>query len=771
VIRRLLAYGWPTVLVAAACAGLAASNWLRPRPLLCVVVVVAALGAGVVTGGYRRLACAAVVLALAAVWWGGVRLEALGRSVLAPRIGERAETLVVVTGPARHGRYSLRLPAEVRRFAGEQIREPVLLELPDGRAPPQGALLELQAQPVAPRGAETGFDERDWLARRGIHVVLRGRDPRVVGRRGGIGGLADRLRRHVASALARGASGERLALLDGVVLGDDGGLDPDLKADFQASGLYHLLAVSGQNVAFIVWGVLGFGWVLGVPRAGAHAGVLAAIAAYTLAVGWQPSVVRAAVAGSLASLAWLASRAQDRWHFLVLGALVLLAWNPATLFDPGFQLSFAAVGAIFVWVPWLDRRLELLPLPFQLPRTLRGVIAISIACGTVTSPILWLDFRRVPLWTVVANALAEPAVGPLLGLGLCAAVVAPVLPTAAAALAWLAGWPAAWIAFCGRLVAEFPAAQTSSGVVLAIVLSSGVLAAVVARLPRWRRRLALTVIGAAIPVIVSAWWALSRAPPYIAPVGLRVTFLDVGQGDAELLEVADGALLVDTGPPAARVDRQLGRMGVRSLSAVVVTHPHLDHVGGAPAVVQHLRVGKVLDPLQPGVWPFERDLQTTAQARHVPVVAARAGQEFRLGRLRVRVLWPDGGGVAGQNPHLHGVVLLASFGAVDILLTGDAEANVTSRLPLSRVDVLKVAHHGSADTGLADQLRVLRPRFAVIEVGRDNVYGLPNAGTIRTLLASPGLTLYRTDENHRVVLETDGRSVVIRTQRGVGSSL
>ena len=108
---------------------------------------------------------------------------------------------------------------------------------------------------------------------------------------------------------------------------------------------------------------------------------------------------------------------------------------------------------------------------------------------------------------------------------------------------------------------------------------------------------------------------------------------------------------------------------------------------------------------------------------------------------------------------------------MDILLTGDAESNVTSRLSLSRVEVLKVAHHGSADPGLADELRVLRPRFAVIEVGRHNVYGLPKAATVQALLASPGLTLYRTDENRRVVLETDGRGIAIRTQRGIGSSV
>jgi competence protein ComEC len=763
---RLLAYGWPTVLVVAFCAGVAAANWLQPRPLLLGAVLAAATVAAAFADGTRRLVLAGVVLALAGLWWGTLRVHALSTSVLAAHVGEVGSARVVLTGPARHGRYSLRVPAEVRRFKELHLREPVLLQLPGARAPPQGAVLELRTRLVAPRGPETGFDERGWLSRHGVHVVVEGRDPRVVGRRGGIGGAGDRLRRHVAAALARGASGERLALLDGVVLGDDDALSAALKADFKASGLYHLLAVSGQNVAFIALGVLGLGWLLGVPRSLAHVAVLAAIGAYALAVGWQPSVVRAAVAGSLASLAWLASRPQDRWHFLALGAAVLLAWSPATVFDPGFQLSFAAVAAIFVWVPWLDRRLEALPLPFGLPRKVRACIAVSVACGTVTSPILWLDFRQVPLWTVLSNALAEPAMGALLGLGLLAAIVAPVLPSAAASLAWLAGWAAAWIAFCARLVSRLPAAQVSSPLVLVLLAATVLLAFGLRRVPAWRRAALVTWLVAACAVAGAGWWAFRRTPAWAPPSGLRVTFLDVGQGDAELLEVAEGAILVDTGPPEAHVARQLARMGVGSLAAVVLTHPHRDHVGGAPAVGSHLEVGELLDPRQPAPGFDERAALAGARKAGIPVVAARVGQVLRLGRLTVRVLWPDGGGRPRENPHDHGVVLLASYGATDLLLTGDAESNVTSRLALPPVEVLKVAHHGSADPGLPGLLRRLRPRIAVIEVGAHNDYGHPRASTLAALADAPGLRVYRTDLDGRVVLDTNGRSISVRS--GVG---
>ena len=132
------------------------------------------------------------------------------------------------------------------------------------------------------------------------------------------------------------------------MLGEDEGLSPELRDAFRASGLYHLLAVSGQNVIFVAVGILGLAWVVGVPRWLGELGALAGIGSYVLAVGAQPSVIRAGIAGALGSIAWLAARQHDRWHFLLVGALVLLAWNPYTLLDAGFQLSFAAVVAIFV---------------------------------------------------------------------------------------------------------------------------------------------------------------------------------------------------------------------------------------------------------------------------------------------------------------------------------------------------------------------------------------------------------------------------------------
>jgi competence protein ComEC len=517
--------------------------------------------------------------------------------------------------------------------------------------------------------------------------------------------------------------------------------------------------VSGQNITFLALGVLGLAWLLGIPRLAAEAVAITAIAGYVLAVGWQPSVVRAGVAGGLASLAWLLSRPRDRWHFLALGAAVLLAWTPASLLEPGFQLSFAAVGSIFLLLPRLRPALE----GYPLPNWLREAIAVSTACGAATAPILWLQFGSVPVYSLPANVLVTAAIGPLLGIALVGCLIEPVLPTAALALGWLNGWLAAYIAACARVIGGLPFAQVGSTTAVCLLLGTPVALLALHRLPRWRRPLAITCAAAVMPALL-AWQFLpgARLPP---PTGLRITFLDVGQGDSILLQVPEGAVLVDQGPPEADVARQLRGLGVRHLAAIVLTHPERDHVGGAEDILRRLAVDRVLDPRLAVSGPFERAALSEAADRGVPVVETRAGDGFRLGRLRLRALWPDSAGTASENPNRIAIVLLASYGEVDALLTADAETDVTARLLSSRIEILKVAHHGSADHGLADELRELRPVVAVISCGRNNEYGHPTPSTLAALRDSPGLSLYRTDEDGRVVLESDGRRISVRSER------
>ena len=488
----------------------------------------------------------------------------------------------------------------MRRFGDEAIHEPVLLRLPAGRSPPQGAILDLVAEIRLPRGPQNGFDERTWLRRHGVHVVVRADRWRIVGRRGGLSGFADRLREHLSRGMAPGLRGERRAVIAGIVLGEDEGLSQDLRAEFRASGLYHLLAVSGQNVALIAGGAILLVYLIGLSRIVGEVVALAAIGGYVLAVGWQPSVVRAGVAGGLASLAWLSSRPSDRWYFPLSSERQCCSRGARTRCSTqasssrsqrsrrssssfrGFRRPFAG---------------------YPVPRSLAEVVAVSGACGVATAPILLTQFGVIPLYSIPANALAAPVVAPLLGIALVTAIVFPVAPPVAAALAWINGWLAAYLAACARLVGGLPYATVSARTALVLALVVVGLAYLLTQMrgPPTRASLPRSSLS---PRSSGGGWRLhggSSAPA--PPTGLRITFLDVGQGDGALIQVPGGAVLVDEGPPEADVAAQLERLGVKSLSMIVLTHPQRDHVGGAAKVLRKLRVGLVLDPAIPATAP------------------------------------------------------------------------------------------------------------------------------------------------------------------------
>ena len=318
----------------------------------------------------------------------------------------------MVTTTPTQGSFSIRARGRARRFDGVPVDEPVQLELPSGRSPPQGAILDALAVVDAPAGPEDGFDERTWLRRQGVHVVLHVDDWRQIGARGGLGGVADRLRRWLARSIAPGLSGERRSVLEGIVLGEGSSLSPQLRHDFQASGLYHLLAVSGQNVVLVAAGALILAWLLGVARWIGELGALAGIVAYVLAVGPQPSVIRAGIAGSLASLAWLSGRLRDAWYALLLGGDRAARVEPVPGLRPGLPALVRRGGGDLHGRP-RDR-----PPPRGWSAAARSSARGRRVGGLrlVTAPILWLQFGYLPLLGVPANALAEPAMPVLLGL-------------------------------------------------------------------------------------------------------------------------------------------------------------------------------------------------------------------------------------------------------------------------------------------------------------------------------------------------------------------
>jgi len=463
------------LLALALCAGLAAATIARAALLPALLVLALAALAGV----RAPLIAVACVLALAGWWWGSVRMHALDRSVLHAHVDTADTALVELEETPRQGAFETRVRALVLRWGDLRPHERVLLELSPGKAPPQGARLAVLGTLLEPRGPSNGFDERTWLRRQGVHVVLRADSWHIVGRRGGLGGIADRLHAWLERDAAFRLTGERRDVLNGIVLGETQGIDDGLLARFRASGLYHVLAVDGLKVAAVAGGAVALAFLLGGGRLAAELLALVATGGYVLAVGPHPAVLRAAIAAGLGSLAWLTARERDRWHALLVAAVALLAWNPYFVLDAGFQLSFAAVSAIFVLTPRIVRGLE----GYPVPRGLAQLIGVSTACGLATAPVTWLQFHQVSLVTVPANVVGVPVVAEMLGVALLTALLAPVAPPAAALLAQLNGWGAVFVAECARVFGGLPGAQARSPAAVAAVAAGVLLTAAYA----WQR--------------------------------------------------------------------------------------------------------------------------------------------------------------------------------------------------------------------------------------------------------------------------------------------
>jgi len=461
------------------------------------------------------------------------------------------------------------------------------------------------------------------------------------------------------------------------------------------------------------------------------------------------------IAGLVAALA---GRPSSRWYALLLAAALTLAWNPRAAADAGWQLSFAAVLAMLALVPRMRTRLAAAGLPLALAEAL----AVTATATLGTAPLVALHFERLSLVSLPANLLAAPAVAPVMWLGTIAGAlgqVAPVLAEPVAALAALALGYLTWLAdsIAGLPFAEVAVPSPGPGGVLVIYASGAAAALGWRRLARRGRRRVVALLGAAAVAAFVLVLVLAGGPPGV-PRDLTISFLDVGQGDATLLQHGEAAVLVDTGPPGGPLLARLRDAGVRRLDVLVITHDATDHDGATAALLAAVPVDLVLDGEEATAGGEVRRLADTRRIRRV---ASDAGQVIRAGSLELRVLWPrrEPAAPADAEPNDRATVLHVRDGAFDLLLTADAESNVLAGLTLPVAEALKVSHHGSDDPGLPDLLRRLRPQVAVIEVGARNSYGHPTPSTLAALRGVP--LVHRTDRDGTVrITVRDGRMQV-----------
>ncbi|MFE7813456.1 ComEC/Rec2 family competence protein [Streptomyces sp. NPDC057433] len=592
--------------------------------------------------------------------------------------------------------------------------------------------------------------------------------------------LAGRLRAGLRAA-TDGLPADARALLPGLVVGDTSRVTPELEETFEETDLTHTLAVSGANFTILLALLLG---PPGLAQYAERRGLASRLGlslrttallggavslAFVVVCRPDPSVLRAAACGSVALLALATGRRRSLIPALATAVLLLVLYDPWLARSYGFLLSVLATGALLTlaprWSAGLRRR--------GTPPRLAEALAAAGAAQAVCAPVVVVLSARVSLVAVPCNLLAEFALAPATVLGFLALVTAlPALPVAKA-LAWCASWPVEWIAQIARTGAALPGAGvdwpggwTGAALLGALTLALLPVGRRLLRHPWWCGACALLLV-----LLVVQPPPLTRAVTGWPPPDWRMVMCDVGQGDAMVLAAGeDTGVVVDAGPDPALVDRCLRSLGVTRIPLVVLTHFHADHVAGLPGVLRGRSVGGIAATGLEEPADQARFVRRLAADRHLPVTRATAGERRRTGELSWEVVWPppNTGHTAGtwpapapaptpEGPNDASVAMLVRTAGLRLLLLGDMEPpaqRALARSPtagrLADVDVLKVAHHGSAyqDPGL---VRRSAPRLALISAGRDNSYGHPAPSTLAALREA-GSAVLRTDRGGSIAV-------------------
>ena len=611
---------------------------------------------------------------------------------------------------------------------------------------------------------------------------------------------------------------EDAALFSAMIVGDDSMLLRGVREEFQQTGVYHLLVVSGMNVALLALAVFWLARRLRLPQWPASLLTIALSVFYAYIAGMGVPIVRAVLMLSLFLVARLLYRDRSGLNATGFAALVVLALSPEALFDAGFQLTFLALLAITgISVPLLERtstpyrqalqhldstaydlgvepRLAQLRLDMRLiagrlaqftgARAARIIVTGAgtavvilvevIVVSAITQAVLVLPmrmyFHRAAILGLAANVLVLPLAGVMLNAGVAAIALSYVSMPLARLVAWVAAASLHWTLACLHSLAHLPIAQwrvPDPAPILALLAAAGILLA----LATIRRRRVFAFAGLAALFLTSGIAAVYSSSAHIERGKLEITAIDVGQGDSLLVISPEGrTMLIDGGgsisPAPSEFDfgedvvaPYLWSRGLESLDVVVLTHVHADHIGGLPRILEDFHPSEMWVGINP-----EKDelleLLETAKANHVAIHRHTSGDERDWGGAKIRVLspppdWQPRPGKENDDS----LVMLIGYGETRALLAGDMERNIEGFVATEspEADLLKVAHHGSATSTNPELLAAVHPRFAVISVGH-NSFGHPRDIVLERLQYQKVQT-YRTDQFGAVTFYLDGKRV------------
>jgi competence protein ComEC len=577
--------------------------------------------------------------------------------------------------------------------------------------------------------------------------------------------LQKQLERYFPRPLPAGISPEG-AVLEALLLGDDGRMDPGMVLSLQKTGLYHLFAISGAHIAIVTFLFFSLFKLIRVPQRTSYGVLIACLVFYALLVEGSPSVFRAVIMTLCFLTGKLLWKDVHLINTISLSAFILLAANPFSLFDLGFQLTFAATLAIILFYPKL---IKLFP---KLPLKASELTVMSITASLGVLPILVGDFNRVTFSSLILNYAAVPLVGFVMGAGYIFLPISFAAPFLARAMAFglrelvrIFSWLSHLLDPVGFISYRVP---TPSWIVLAGYF---IFLLLLLAPRRFKGQKPIIFAGFAAFFIILITYPFPSTSP-----DLKVTVLDVGQGDSILVEFPGSRkMLIDGGGfPEGSFDVGervvspfLWRKGIKKIDDLVLTHAHPDHLNGLPAVARNFRIGEFWEAESPADSESYRALGKALGSR-VPRKRVTRGFVRRESGAVIEALHPPEG--EGVNPRVvdndRSIVLRLTFGGVSFLLPGDigrkAEAEVLEAVPDIKSRVLKAPHHGSDSSSSAAFLAGVSPEYVVITVGEDNRYGFP-APAVLDRYALTGARVFRTDLDGAIEFSTDGNRLRVRT--------
>lgn len=689
------------------------------------------------------------------------------------RLRLRAESLVLPGGSRRSvsGDAIVTLPRYPVYRYGDRLRVVGLLETP----------------PVL-----DGFDYRAYLARKGIHSQVRRAYADLVARDQGsvVYHVLYGVRARAQQVIGRILPEPHAALMSGILLGIESGIPEEVMEQFNATGTTHIIVISGFNISILAGIFLAIGTHLIGSEQRATYGAIGAVIAYTLLVGADAAVTRAALMGIAYLVAVRVGRQTAALSSLALAAFGMTAHNPGTLHDVGFQLSALATLSLILFVPgmtrWTESRLSFLgDHRGVVMNLLNEALIVTFAAQLMTTPLVVSVFGRLSVVSLLTNLLILPVQAWVMLGGGAATIVGLLSEPLGRLLAWIPWAGLTWTFEMVEWTARLPYASVEvtgfdgrwlAGYYTALLggwamLQNDEWRKRASDLVRTRRAQVQTAGIAALAVVTVIPWLLV----YFGPDGrLHLTVFDVGQGDAIFIETPGGRqVLIDGGEDPQLVLSRLGDAMPpwdRSIDLIVVSHPDGDHLGGLPDVLERYEVARILDPEIPTDSALGDAWERAATNEGASLVRAQRGQQFRIGDVHLDVLWPPATHLdkAGSDDNNNSVVLRLRYGEFCALLTGDIEAPAEQELVssgnVSRCSVLKVGHHGSDTSTTPAFLDAVAPRVALISAGVDNRFGHPSPEVVERL-QDAGVRIFRTDTHGSIELITDGRQTWVRTSR------